>query len=1161
MSEVIQGGITRKVLTGRSASDLQRYRDELKEGQEAPLFVETRHCSRDLSTQIAEWKALRQAHGTDGAERAARGNYESVDPDTGQHASGQMGTHVKYFDGRRWRKRLVRAGEVPTHFYVPAKARTVKESEAVHTIYAAGADLVNPENPEDCARFFLAVKTERDELYSGIQESMWLERNGESGLVHVHVASNATIYEDFTLDGVDYKAGQKMAGALTRVDDVRARSDTFLDAHSEFGFSQRLARVGTQGYDEAQVRDGQQLYWDQRRGNESNQQRVRRTIGEALLEESVVDRDSFITRLGELGVTVTEKGLRRGVPGKNHDYLYTVDGAKQGVSGKVLGIEYGYHAIGAQLDLKEASEEIEPLGLRQRTGDARPLPFEATPWSETTKRDYEKLMADIDALVRAELESQAAEVEQMGPAALGRIVVAELETKRSAWSTADLERVIDRRISPVRETGGDVDEIRAESLTAAQSHLVSILDGEVSSDRIRHWTTQRVVDEERIIGDSLQARGRQPGTDGTVVVDRGRFTLTDSQAAAARSLTGTHLLSVIEGPAGSGKTELLKAANERLVADGRRLVVVSPTKKGAIEAGKAIDAEGNSVHSMLYRAGAFMEPGSNRWVLPQRWKDQSEQLGMDRGTVLVVDEVGMLDKSTAAALHQYVDDTGVGTLALVGDSKQLAAIGRGGYLARAGELAGRHTVLADPQRFRSAEGEIDTEYAEATLRLRRRQNAAGFVSMLSSRGQTSICHDRHAVVTTVAQQLVEELGHGQDSLAISPTNELNQEINHAVFDRLVDKGDIDNRHIIAGRGGDRIAAGAKVATRKNSTELGVANRQSWTVTKIHEGGGIIVTDDAGQRRDLTSAYVREDVQLAWALTGHGAQGMTVDRAHTVLTERTDAAGLYVSLTRGRYSNTVHTVAGDEAELREKFAAATRRESTDTGLEDARLRAEQKQESTQVRTNLEHQCSEQKQPLAMTAAQGHVVNEPEFRSGVRRLRSTSPSMQSRLEALAEHEENWNGMLPEADAAPSPDHRDFVHGLKDIGVSGDMLRSVQDHLAPEYRRRLETYVDLRDMRREDFEEFNRFEREIRDDQQSPHVIGRKSAWDRHHHDRDYHKDRLQTIDNQIEAGDLRTDSPNIREVKTPRQRRIVEAKERLQQDRQAEVVLSHDQGMGL
>lgn len=749
----------------------------------------------------------------------------------------------------------------------------------------------------------------------------------------------------------------------------------------------------------------------------------------------------------------------------------------------------------------------------------------------------------------------------MGPAALGRVVVSELETKRSAWSTADLERVIDRRISPLRETGGDADEIRAESLGAAQSHLVSILNGEISSDRIQHWTTQRIVDEERIIGDSLQARSQQAGADGTVVEDRGRFTLTESQAAAARSLTGTHRLSVIEGPAGSGKTELLKAANERLVADGRRMVVVSPTKKGAIEAGKAIGAEGNSVHSMLYRAGAFMESGSNRWVLPQQWKEQPEQLNMDRDTVLVVDEVGMLDKSTAAALHQYVDDTGVGTLALVGDSKQLAAVGRGGYLTRAGELADRHTVLAEPQRFRSADGGIDTEYAEATLRLRQRQDAAGFVSMLSSRNQTSFGHDRHAVVTTVAQQLVNELGHGQDSLAISPTNELNQEINHAVFDRLVNKGEIDDRIIVAGRDGDRIAAGAKVATRKNSTELGVANRQSWTVTKVHEGGGITVTDDVGQSRDITAAYVREDVQLAWALTGHGAQGMTVDRAHTVLTERTDAAGLYVSLTRGRYSNTVHTVGDDEAELREKFAAATRRESADTGLEDARLHAEQAQESTQARTNIEHQHSEQKQPLAVTMTHENVVDEPEFRSGVRRLRSTTPSMQSRLEALAEHEENWNGILPETDAEPGSDHREFVRGLKDMGVSKNMLQSVQDHLAPHYRQRLESYVALRDMRREDFEKFNRFNREIRDDQQSEHVAGRKRAWDRLHHDRDYHKDRVQTIDSQIQTGDLRTDSPSLLQIKAPRQRRIDEAKERLQQDRQAEVVLSHDQGMGL
>lgn len=47
MSGVTTGGVTVKVLTGRSAAPLQRYRDMLGEGQEPHLFSATRHCSYD----------------------------------------------------------------------------------------------------------------------------------------------------------------------------------------------------------------------------------------------------------------------------------------------------------------------------------------------------------------------------------------------------------------------------------------------------------------------------------------------------------------------------------------------------------------------------------------------------------------------------------------------------------------------------------------------------------------------------------------------------------------------------------------------------------------------------------------------------------------------------------------------------------------------------------------------------------------------------------------------------------------------------------------------------------------------------------------------------------------------------------------------------------
>jgi hypothetical protein len=419
MSGPTKGGITVKVLSGRTAASLQRYRDA-KEDKESALFAATRHCSLDAETQIAEWKAVRVEHGTQGRTRAARGKYETVDPDTGLHANGQRGTHVKFWDGKRYRKRLAGPNETPTHLYVaPEDLTPEKESEATHTIYAFGADMVNPENPEDVERAFLAVKTERDEHYPGLQESMWGERNGESGLFHVHVASNATVYRDFTLDGVDYRAGQKMAGDMRDVHRVRARFEQYLDAHPEYGFEQSLARVGTKEYEAAQRRDGQHAYWEAERAaregrapKESNQDRIRREVYEALQEPDVTDRASFVDEMQSRGIDVEETGLRRGKRGKGYDLRYRVHGAKQGVKGATLGPEYAHDAIDAQLARRAAGLDVEIPAGKQRVGEAKPLPLTAEHLSAEEQAELDELWASVYRMAQEERARQQEERQQ-----------------------------------------------------------------------------------------------------------------------------------------------------------------------------------------------------------------------------------------------------------------------------------------------------------------------------------------------------------------------------------------------------------------------------------------------------------------------------------------------------------------------------------------------------------------------------------------------------------------------------------------------------------------------------------------------------------------------------------------------------------------------------
>ncbi len=104
--------------------------------------------------------------------------------------------------------------------------------------------------------------------------------------------------------------------------------------------------------------------------------------------------------------------------------------------------------------------------------------------------------------------------------------------------------------------------------------------------------------------------------------------------------------------------------------------------------------------------------------------------------------------------------------------------------------------------------------------------------------------------------------------------------------------------VLTTRAGEVIGVGDRVATRRNDRDLGVANRDTWTVTAVGADGSVAVRGRPGDRT-LPSGYAREHVELAYATTVYGAQGETVDHAHLLIGETTGAAAAYVGMTRGR----------------------------------------------------------------------------------------------------------------------------------------------------------------------------------------------------------------------------------------------------------------------
>lgn len=123
------------------------------------------------------------------------------------------------------------------------------------------------------------------------------------------------------------------------------------------------------------------------------------------------------------------------------------------------------------------------------------------------------------------------------------------------------------------------------------------------------------------------------------------------------------------------------------------------------------------------------------------------------------------------------------------------------------------------------------------------------------------------------------------------------------------------------RAGERIGVGDSIMTHRNSTDHDVANRETWTVLET-DPAGMTVAGAAGRRR-LPAEYVLKDVELAYATTAYGAQGVTVETSHVLAGESAGGASTYVGMTRGRERNVAHLVADSVDEARRHWIAGVR----------------------------------------------------------------------------------------------------------------------------------------------------------------------------------------------------------------------------------------------
>ncbi|WP_270410236.1 AAA family ATPase [Microbacterium maritypicum] len=308
-------------------------------------------------------------------------------------------------------------------------------------------------------------------------------------------------------------------------------------------------------------------------------------------------------------------------------------------------------------------------------------------------------------------------------------------------------------------------------------------------------------------------------------------------------------------------------------------------------------------------------PGLHGRLLGHEGHADGERLNRRRAqaasTRIVIDEAGMLDQDPAHALVTIADETGTGA-ALIGDRAQLAAVSRGGVLDLAVAASPRPIDLTDLYCFN------DKEYAQLTIAMRDHHEPGKLFDQLHERGNITIHATDAEAWTAISTDVIRKAEAG--ATVVVTSNDAATQLNSLAQDARARAGHTRTPAVeVAGSDGLNIRVGDRIMTRSNDKDLRDANRDTWTVARVHRDGSVSLKDkESGRKARLPAEYVEAHTHLAYASTEYGVQGATVDFGHGIVTDSSSAQAVYVSATRGREHNTLHLVAGDVDEARSIF---------------------------------------------------------------------------------------------------------------------------------------------------------------------------------------------------------------------------------------------------
>jgi conjugative relaxase-like TrwC/TraI family protein len=416
----------------------------------------------------------------------------------------------------------------------------------------------------------------------------------------------------------------------------------------------------------------------------------------------------------------------------------------------------------------------------------------------------------------------------------------------------------------------------------------------------RRWSTPDLLGvEQRLVAAATDRRDEQ-----TAVVSHeavrdalaAHATAGADQRAMVRDVCqGGHGVALVVGRAGTGKTFALGMARHAWQLDGYRLLAAAPTGIAAI----SLQGEGFEDVATCERLLADLDRGHDQ---------------LDARTVLVIDEAGMLGSRKLTQLLEHAQ----AKVVLVGDDRQLAAIDAGGGF-RALRLRLGASELTENRRQHQA-------WEREALELVRSGLVEEAVAAYQAHDRVVAADSKPAATLALLQDWRQawqdaECDPSQEVIVLAARRAEADRLNSACQELLAARGrlgaerlEVEDRQL---RVGDRVVCGHNAIG-----ELGVANGSRGIVTALDVQARTLslrLDGDDGWTVTLPRSYLdgrgrgerNRRVDLAYATTGHRAQGLTRGRALVRLTGTEDVNWLYVQLSRARHDTRLYAVVGPE----------------------------------------------------------------------------------------------------------------------------------------------------------------------------------------------------------------------------------------------------------